>query len=127
MNEIVEIIYQWHQGNTIKGIKRSLGFDRKTIRKYILMAPQLGVKRGGPFPDEQELIKGIKTFSNSPSLYETPAMNSIDVYRDRISRWLDEKDMTAKQILRLLKEEHELKVGYSSIKRYLKTHIPEKN
>jgi len=120
MNEVVEIIYQWHQGNTIKGIKRSLGFDRKTIRKYILMAPQLGVKRGGPFPDEQELIKGIKTFSNSPSLYETPAMNSIDVYRDRISRWLDEKDITAKQILRLLKEEHELKVGYSSIKRYLK-------
>ena len=33
MNEVVEIIYQWHQGNTIKGIKRSLGFDRKTIRK----------------------------------------------------------------------------------------------
>ena len=35
MNEIVEIIYHWHKGNSIKGIKRSLKFDRKTIRKYI--------------------------------------------------------------------------------------------
>ena len=120
MNEIVEIIYQWHQGNTIKGIKRSLGFDRKTIRKYILMAPQLGIKREEPFPDEQELIKGLKAFSNSLSLYETPAIDAINKYRDQIGRWLSEKDMTAKQIFRLLKEEHELTVGYSSIKRYLK-------
>ena len=57
MNEIVEIIYHWHQGNTIKGIKRSLKFDRKTIRKYIHMAQQLGVRRREPFPDEQELLK----------------------------------------------------------------------
>ena len=49
MNEIVEIIYHWHQGNTIKGIKRSLKFDRKTIRKYIYMAQQLGVRRGHLF------------------------------------------------------------------------------
>lgn len=66
MNEIVEIIYQWHQGNTIKGIKRSLRFDRKTIRKHILMAKQLGVlflrnknslKDSGPFPDLLHCMK----------------------------------------------------------------------
>jgi len=39
MNETAEIIYQWHQGNTNKGISRSLGFDRKTVRRYIQMAP----------------------------------------------------------------------------------------
>lgn len=120
MNEIVEIIYQWHQGNTIKGIKRSLKFDRKTIRKHILMAKQLGVKKGEPFPEEQELIKGLRPLSRSPSLYETPAIDSIGLYRDQISHWLEQKDMTAKQIWRLLGEEHELGVGYSSVKRYLK-------
>jgi len=28
MNEIVEMIYQWHQGAGFKSIRRSLGFDR---------------------------------------------------------------------------------------------------
>jgi transposase len=120
MNEIVEIVYQWHQGNTIKGIKRSLKFDRKTIRKYILIAQQLGVRKGEPFPDEQELIKGLRVLSRSPALYETKAIDSIGLYREQISRWLEEKDITAKQIWRLLEEEHELRVGYSSVKRYLK-------
>jgi len=31
MNEILEIIYHCHKGNSIEGIKRSLGFDSKTI------------------------------------------------------------------------------------------------
>jgi len=59
MNEIVEIIYHWHQGSTIKGIQRSLKFARKTIRKYIHMAQQLGVRREDPFPEEQELIRKL--------------------------------------------------------------------
>jgi len=120
MNEIVEVIYHWHKGNTIKGIKRSLKSDRKTIRKYIHMAQQLGVKRGEPLPEEQKLIKGLRLLSHSPSLYETPAIDSIGLHHDQISIWLEEKDITAKQIWRLLKEEHELSIGYSSVKRYLK-------
>ena len=120
MNEIVEIIYHWHQGNTIKGIQRSLKFARKTIRKYIQMAQQVGVSRGAPFPNEQELIKGLGLLSHSPSLYETPAIDSIGLYRDQISHWLKDKDITAKQIWRLLREEHELSVGYSTVKRYLR-------
>jgi len=120
MNEIVEIIYHWHQGNSIKGIQRSLKFARKTIRKYIHMAQQVGVTRGEPFPNEQELIKGLRLFSRSPSLHETPAIDSIAPYRDRISHWLEDNDITAKQIWRLLREEHELSVGYSTVKRYLR-------
>jgi transposase len=120
MNEIAEIIFQWHQGNTIKGIKRSLGFDRKTIRRYIHLAQQVGVKREDPFPDEQELLQRLRSLCDSPLLYEAPAINSINTYRDQISHWLDQKDMTAKQIWRLLKEDHGLVVGYSSVKRYLK-------
>ena len=38
MNEIIEMIYQWHQGAGFKSIRRSLGFDRKTIRKYVELA-----------------------------------------------------------------------------------------
>ncbi|MBM4144957.1 MAG: integrase, partial [Nitrospira sp.] len=30
VEELVEVLYQWHQGRNIRQIKRSLGFDRKT-------------------------------------------------------------------------------------------------
>jgi len=120
MNEIVEIIYHWHQGNSIKGIKRSLKFDRKTIRKYIHVAQQLGVRRQDPFPEQQELIRKLRSLSRAPSLYERPAMDSVDIYRDQISQWLKDEDITAKQIWRLLKEEHDVPVSYCSVKRYLR-------
>ncbi len=35
MNEIVEIVYQWHKGAGVKAISRSLGFDPKTVRRYV--------------------------------------------------------------------------------------------
>ena len=37
MNEVVETIYQWHQGRKIQQISNSLGLDRKTVRKYLGM------------------------------------------------------------------------------------------
>jgi transposase len=120
MNEMVEVIYQWHQGNSIKGIKRSLRLARKTVRRYIKMAEVIGVQRDGPFPNEQELIQKLKALSQSEVLYETPAMDSIGIYREEIENWLNQKHMTAKQIWRLLKETQDLVVGYSSIKRYLR-------
>ena len=120
MNEIVEIIYHWHQGSTIKGIQRSLKFARKTIRNYIHLAQQLGLRSGEPFPDEQELIRGLRSLSRAPSLYETPAIDSLAPYRDQIRQWLKGEDITAKQIWRLLKEEYDLSVGYSTVKRYLR-------
>ena len=120
MNGIVEIIYQWHQGNTFKGINRSLGYDRKTIRKYVNIARQLGVKRGEPFPEEHELFKGLSVHGNSISLYKAPAQAAIGLYRVQINQWLKDEHITAIQIWRLLQENYELAVGYSSVKRYLK-------
>ena len=38
VEELVEVIYQWHRGSGISQIRRSLGLDRKTIRKYIDLA-----------------------------------------------------------------------------------------
>jgi len=56
MNEIVEVVYQWHQGAGFKAISRSLGFDRKTVRKYVQLAQMAGITRSSPFPDEAALV-----------------------------------------------------------------------
>jgi len=120
MNEVMEILYQWHQGTGIKGIQRSLGYDRKTIRRYIRGAWEVGLKREEPFPDEQEMLGKLKELlERSALLRETPAKEILRGYRDEIEKLLAEKEMTVKQVKRLLAERHGLNVSYSSVLRYV--------
>ncbi len=122
MNEILEMIYQWHQGAGFKAIRRSLGFDRNTVRKYVRLARSAGVERGAPFPDEGELNAKLKALQDTDFLYETPAQDLLDPHRDWISSLL-EKDIEGKQIWRLLQERTGLTIGYSTLKRYLHAHF----
>ncbi|NIO72639.1 MAG: IS21 family transposase [Anaerolineae bacterium] len=120
MNEIVEMIYQWHQGAGYKRIVRSLGFDRKTVRKYVRLAQKVEVARGEPFPEESELISRLREVSDSHLLRETPAQDLLVPHRQWMAELLKEKEMTAKQVWRLLAEQTDLSVSYPTVKRYLR-------
>jgi len=121
MNEVVETIYQWHKGMKIQHIRRSLGLDRKTVRKYVGIAETLGITQSGLLPDEQELVGKLRGLLGAQACsFETPALDLINRHRDEIKELLDDKEMTGKQVWRLLKENHGIHVGYSTIKRYLR-------
>jgi len=120
MNEIVEMIYQWHQGKSVKGIERSFGIDRKTVRKYVRLAQSIGVCRESPFPLETELVSQLISLSHSRLLREKPATELIVPHREWIEEKLKAPEMTAKQIWRLFKEERGIEIGYCTMKRYLK-------
>jgi transposase len=126
MNEIVEMIYQWHQGTGFKGIRRSLGFDRNTIRKYIRLAQAAGVQRGSPFPEEGELVNRLKELPAPALLRQTPGQDQIAPYRQWVQGLLTEtepksEEITAKQIWRLFREKTGLLIGYCTMKRYLRS------
>jgi len=121
MNEIIEMIYQWHQGAGFKSIRRSLGFDRKTIRKYVELAQSVGVSRGESFPEETELVEKLKGLGHRGLLRETPVKDLITPYRDWIEGLLQHREMTAKQVWRLFREQTGLPVSYWTMKRYLGT------
>jgi len=120
MNEIVEMIYQWHQGAGFKSIQRSLGFDRNTIRKYVGLAQSVGVTREGPFPEEAELVKKLGVVYHRGLLRETPVKDRITPYQDWVQELLGHRDMTAKQVWRLFREKTGLPVSYWTMKRYLR-------
>ena len=42
MRDLAEILEHWHRGRPIAAIGRSLGVDRKTIRKYAALAAGAG-------------------------------------------------------------------------------------
>ena len=121
MNEIVEMIYQWHQGSGIKGIQRSLGFHRKTIRKYVALAQSVGISRGGSFPQETELVEKLKVLDPPGLLREAPVTDRILPHRDWIESLLSYPHMTAKQVWRLFRERTDFPVSYWTMKRYLRT------
>lgn len=121
MNEVVETIYQWHKGMKIQHISHSLGLDRKTVRKYVGMATSLGITRDQPLPDEQGLVSRLKEHQTQAIAYETPALDRVTQYKDEIKQFLEDREMTAKQVWRLLKENHHIDVGYTTIKRYLRS------
>jgi len=52
MNEVMEVLYQWHKGRKIAQISQSLGVDRKTVRKYLGAIKSLGITREKQLPDE---------------------------------------------------------------------------
>jgi transposase len=119
MNEVVEVLYQWHKGRKILQISQSLGMDRKTVRKHIGLVRSLGITRDGPLPDEQELVIKLKNTISLP-VYDQPAFDLVAQHRSDIEEWLKDSNMTGKQIWRLLKETFHIAVGYTTIKRYLR-------
>jgi transposase len=121
MNEVVEVVYQWHQGAGLKAISRSLGFDRKTVRKYIRLAQLAGVSRGSPFPQETGLVSRFKELTSSSLLRERPAQDILVPHREWMGEMIKADHMTAKQVWRLLRERAEVAVSYLTVKRYLRS------
>jgi transposase len=119
MSEIVEILYQWHQGKSIQGIERSFGTDRKTIRKYVRLGQAVGLRREESFPQESELAAKIRDMS-SATVRETPARDRILPHREWIEELLKDAQIRAKQVWRLLEEVKGVRVGYCTVKRYLR-------
>lgn len=125
MNEVVETIYQWHEGRKIRQISSSLGIDRKTVRKYLGFLNELSISRDNPLPEEQDLIRRLKRLrAQRAATYQAPGIELINRYRDDIKRWFEDPHMTAKQVWRLLKECHHIKVAYTTVKRYVKKEFP---
>lgn len=120
MNEIVEVVYQWHQGAGFKAISRSLGFDRKTVRKYIQLAQMAGITRSSPFPDEAALVSRFKEMTSSSLLRERPAQDVLTSHREWMGEAVKAEHMTAKQVWRLLRERADIGVSYPTVKRYLR-------
>jgi transposase len=122
MNEYLELIYQWHQGKSEREIRDSLGVSRKTIRKYIRGLQQLEVGRDQPLPSQDELVRLIRLIQD-PAIFSQPALSKVEPYHEKIKGWLEEANMTIQQVYRLLREQSDFDVSYSSVYRYVRSRI----
>ncbi len=127
MEELVEVLYQWHKGSTITQIKRSLGLDRKTIKKYIDLAQRNGLSRDMEIQDRMyylelagKIQRGLKTPVRCSESYKKTSL-----YQTTIEKLLSKKYMKPKQVYRILKKDYDYPLSYSSFNRYINIKYPK--
>lgn len=103
MIEISEVLYQWQQGRSKTKIAESLGITRPTVRNYLKQATAAGLTTDSS-PGEVATIALSVTAKVSGNKAAAPAIAAIAVHEERIKELLKERDITAKQIWRLLSE-----------------------
>ena len=109
-----EVIRRWLAGDGFRALARGTGLDRKTIRRIVRAAERLGLKRGGPLPDDDAgaaLVRELRCVRPAPALGETEQL--LLPCRDRIRRWLEEDKLLLTRVHDLLVREG-LLVPYAS-------------
>ena len=122
MIEISEVLYQWQQGRSKTKIAESLGITRPTVRNYLNQATAAGLTTDSS-PGEVATIALSVTAKVSGNKTAAPAIAAIAVHEKRIKELLKERDMTAKQIWRLLSEAGH-RFSERSINRYVQQIAP---
>ena len=122
MTERIETIIHWNAGQPVKAIVQSLGIARNTVRKYVRLAIRSGLRQGDPLPSREALVE-ILDRPESRTSFESPATSLLVPFHATLESFFEDKDMTAKQAWRLLQRDYGLRVGYTTIKEYVRTHI----
>jgi transposase len=127
MEELVEVLYQWHRWRNIRQIKRSVGLARKTIRKYIALAEKQGFKRdmeSQPYEYYLKLAGKIQRELKTP-LDTSPSYKKTAEYQSTIEKLRLKPYMKPKQIYRILKRDYGYSLSYCSFQRYMNIKYPK--
>ena len=132
--DIYEIIRRWHNKQPIRHIAQALGYDRKTVRKYIQAAGAKGLILEQPLPAKEQvvsLLQDVPPTTQRPSKAQT----ILEPFLSQIVALIQDKKnpLKPKTAFEVLCERQALeqKVSYSSFKRFIRAHrlaiSPEKS
>ncbi|MHB8765846.1 MAG: IS21 family transposase, partial [Deferrisomatales bacterium] len=121
MLECDEVFFRYQKGHTISQIARAVGQSRDTVRKYLTWAQAAGLTVGGDDAQRAQAAAAVRAKLAPASASGTgDAQKLLAPHLERIRGLLAEKDMTIKQVWRLLREDKPpLPVSYPSVKRFV--------
>lgn len=124
MMDIREIVRRYKAGQTIRTISETLGYDRKTVRKYIRHLQEKGISLRDDTPiDKEEIVvvlREIAVETERPS--DKQAL--LKPYLEELKELIDKpSDMKPKTAFKVLCGRHDLtgKVSYTSFKRFVRS------
>lgn len=124
VRDVVEVYLHWQAGDSIQAIARSLGLDRKTVRKYIRTAEAAGLDRNHQRSAEQWAAFIRQRF---PELVDarvrSECFRELDAHQEFIRDGL--RTNCATTVWHRLCRQTGLGVSLSSFRRYLRLVMPE--
>jgi len=119
--DIGDIIRRWHDGQSVSSISANLGYDRKTVRKYIRLAQEQGLTLDQPLPAMSKVrdLLGDVVVENKKS---ATALDSLTPFLHEIIELVNDKQhgLKAKTAFEVICQRHDLSVSYSTFKRFVK-------
>lgn len=121
MLDIFEILRRWHHNQSITYISHTLGFDRKTVRKFIQAAQDRGITHDVPLPAKEqvvELLQDVVATNKRPAA----AQQLLTPYLAEITKLINDRNnpLKPKMAFEVICERHALAVSYSSFKRFVR-------
>jgi len=123
--DLIELFAQWEAGRSQVQISESLGWDRKTIRKYLAPAIAEGLVPGGPPAGEAVWARRITAWfpGLSDDRSRKGTWQAIEVHRTYIEEQL--KAGTAVSAISSRLTEKGLMVSRSSLRRWIAANVPK--
>lgn len=127
MTDFVEVFRHWNAGRSQVQINEALGIDRKTIRKYLVPAVVEGLE---PCPGEvfDEELWRARIGRWFPELVDPTVRavtwSQIAVHREWIEKQL-EVPVTVATIAQRLRDDHDVEVSESTVRRYIASTFAE--
>ena len=122
MATIREILYQSTKGFSNRQISKSYMICRKTVGKYVTLAKEKGLNNNIDENLLNEIAIKVQEIVNGTSKNKGTIMIDLNVYKDKIGAWLNERNITHTQIQRLLAGEG-LNVSERSVNRFIKNNF----
>lgn len=125
VRDIVEIYLHWQAGGSLQSVARSLGIDRKTVRRYVRAAREAGMKPGEPARTAEEWSAFVR--ERFPELVNRGLRSSwfgaLDAHQEFIREGL--RTNCASTVWQRLCSQTEVKVSLSTFRRYVRVALPE--
>jgi len=123
---IWEIIRRWHQSEPIIHIATSLGYDPKTVRKYIHAAQSIGLQADLPLPAKEEVLSKLKAIEFQRKRPHK-ARQLLAPYLDEIIALVNDRarPLKPKYAFQVICQKYELDISYGTFKRFVKEHYYE--
>jgi len=105
--EVREILRLWLRGEGLRAVSRLAGMDRKTVRRYIDAAVELGLVRSGGEDQLTDLLLGQVVEKVRPHRTDGrgEARRLLDEQRDQLVEWLDADGLTVVKVHELLERQ----------------------
>lgn len=105
--EVREVLRLWLDGEGLREVSRLAGMDRKTVRRYVEAAEELGLDRDGGDGQLSDVFIGRVVEMVRPHRTDGhgEAWRLLDVHRDQLRKWLKDDGLTAVKAHELLERQ----------------------